>query len=228
MSVFVCGDLHGTIDMGKLNSRRWPEKKSLGKSDILIQLGDFGFVWDGIKSQEEDYWLNWFDNEPYTTYVVPGNHENWDRLVTYPVVDLCDGKAYQISKTVFALIRSGVYHIQGKSFFAFGGAQSIDKMHRVEGKSWWRGEVHNQQDVENALDAIEAHKHFDFIITHTCPQDVANMLVGGKADYCPTSRLFSHIAQSADFEEWHFGHFHEDRELGRYFCHYNNKPMRII
>ncbi len=228
MSVYVCGDIHGTIDISKLSSKNWPEKKELSKTDILIQLGDFGLIWDGLPSATEEYWMKWFDDQPYTTLFVPGNHENWDRLLGYPEVDLVKGKARTITDSIYMLERAGVYEIQGKKFFSFGGAHSIDKAHRIQGQSWWPQEVHDFQDTENALDAIEKNEYFDFVVTHTCPQDVANMLVMGKAIECPTSRLFSHLAGIMKFGEWHFGHFHKDRKIGKFSCHYNAKPVRII
>ena len=45
-TLFVCGDTHGmTKDTQKLNSENFPEQKELTKDDVLIQLGDFGWVW---------------------------------------------------------------------------------------------------------------------------------------------------------------------------------------
>lgn len=228
MSVWVAGDIHGTIDIGKLNSKRWPEKKALNKKDTFIQLGDFGVIFDNVQSGEERYWIRWFDAQPYTTAFVPGNHENWDRLMTYPLVPMFGGMARKISDSIYMLERAGVYVIDGKKFFAFGGALSIDASHRTEGVSWWRSEVHSHEDQERALDMINEHRWFDFIVTHTCPTSVAEIIIRGKVIDCPTSKLLEHIARSVKFGEWHFGHLHEDRVLGKYFCHYNNKPMRIV
>lgn len=42
MSVWVTGDVHGSIDIGKLSGRRWPEGKGLTRGDLLIVCGDFG------------------------------------------------------------------------------------------------------------------------------------------------------------------------------------------
>lgn len=57
--LFVCGDTHGmTKDTQKLNSDNFPEQKKLTKEDLLIQLGDFGWVWFPLgKNKEQEYWL---------------------------------------------------------------------------------------------------------------------------------------------------------------------------
>ena len=62
MSVWVTGDVHGSIDIGKLSGRRWPEGKGLTRDDPLIVCGDFGMPWDG--SNEERYWLGWLAERP--------------------------------------------------------------------------------------------------------------------------------------------------------------------
>ena len=41
MSVWVTGDVHDSIDIGKLSGRRWPEGKGLTRDDLLIVCGDF-------------------------------------------------------------------------------------------------------------------------------------------------------------------------------------------
>ena len=40
--VYLTGDTHGELDRFKHGRLRW-----LGKRDIVVVLGDFGFVWDG-------------------------------------------------------------------------------------------------------------------------------------------------------------------------------------
>ena len=56
--IFITGDLHGEIEISKLNSRKYPEQKNLTKSDIVINAGDFGLVLDDRK--EGKYWLKFY------------------------------------------------------------------------------------------------------------------------------------------------------------------------
>lgn len=51
--LFVTGDTHGGIDMSKLNSRHF-RNTDLTKEDILVVMGDAGFVWNG--GGEEKFW----------------------------------------------------------------------------------------------------------------------------------------------------------------------------
>ena len=42
--IFVTGDTHADIDIGKLAVKNFPRQKDLSKSDYLIVCGDFGLV----------------------------------------------------------------------------------------------------------------------------------------------------------------------------------------
>ena len=55
--VYLTGDTHGELDRFKHGRLRW-----LGKRDIVVVLGDFGFVWDG--SKEEQKKLDWLRKRP--------------------------------------------------------------------------------------------------------------------------------------------------------------------
>ena len=46
--VYLTGDTHGELDRFKHGRLRW-----LGKRDIVVVLGDFGFVWDGSKEEQK-------------------------------------------------------------------------------------------------------------------------------------------------------------------------------
>ena len=90
--IWVTGDLHGPIDIKKLNKKNLSDKCNFeGSKDenFMIITGDFGLVWDWQgESKEEKYWLDWLNTRPYTVLFVDGNHENYDRLFSdeYPLV----------------------------------------------------------------------------------------------------------------------------------------------
>lgn len=230
MSVYVTGDVHCPIDISKLNTKRWPQQRGLTKEDILIQLGDFGIIWAvdprGIK--KEQHWIKWFDNKPYTTLFVPGNHENWTRLREFPVVEMFGGKVRKISDSIYMMERGEIYDIQGKRFFAFGGATSVDKNSRIVDVSWWQAEVATWEEESTAVDNLNrVGNKVDFIVTHTAPSTIVQMIARVKAD-CPVARFFEFVANSVEYSEWHFGHMHEDTVIGKFYCHYNKSPLRII
>ena len=66
--VYLTGDTHGDLDRFRHGRLRW-----LGKRDIVVVLGDFGFVWDG--SAEEQKKLDWLRKRPYTLLFLDGSHE---------------------------------------------------------------------------------------------------------------------------------------------------------
>ena len=146
--IYITGDTHIPVDIGKLSTKRFPEQKEMTKSDYVIICGDFGGVWDG--SNEEKYWIKWLKNKKFTTLFVDGNHENFDMLYNLSTVEFCSGKAHKVDDGIYHLIRGEAYNIDGKKFFVFGGASSHDKEHRTEGKNWWKDEMPREQEYSNA------------------------------------------------------------------------------
>ena len=65
--VYITGDIHGGLDIGKLNTRNFPEQKEMTKDDFVIICGDFGMPWGGKLSGEDRYWLQWLEDKPGTT-----------------------------------------------------------------------------------------------------------------------------------------------------------------
>lgn len=66
------------------------------------------------------------EDKSFTTVFVDGNHENFDRLYSYPVKEWNGGKVHEIRPSVLHLMRGEVFTIEDKKFFAFGGASSHD------------------------------------------------------------------------------------------------------
>ena len=121
--IYVTGDCHA--DFTKFSTKRFPEQREMTRDDLVIVCGDFGLWHDG---PDERYWLKWLAQRKFTLLFVDGNHENFDRLYSdeFPIVDFCGGKAHRIRKNIYHLMRGYVFDLQGKKFFAFGGASSHD------------------------------------------------------------------------------------------------------
>ena len=131
--IYITGDTHIPVDIGKLSVKRFPEQKEMTKRDYVIICGDFGGVWDG--SNEEKYWIKWLKSKNFTTLFIDGNHENFEMLYNLPTVDFGGSIAHKVDDGIYHLIRGEVYNIDGKKFFVFGGASSHDKELRTEGKN---------------------------------------------------------------------------------------------
>ena len=210
--IFVTGDTHGSMGMSKFNTKNFPIQKELTKDDYMIICGDFGLVFSLDK--EEEYWLNWLNNKNYVTLFCCGNHENFDALDKYPVSIWNGGKVHFIKDNVIHLMRGQIFTINGKKIFTFGGADSIDKQHRTEGKSWWKREMPSNAEYEEGLDNLEkCDWKVDYVISHDCSQGVFEKLMAGLWVKSLTSinKYFEVLEEKLEYKQWYFGHYHEDR-----------------
>lgn len=153
--------------------------------EAIIQLGDFGYGWsvgpDGVcdfsylaasmaeKTGIPFYWLD-------------GNHENFDRLYALP---LNEAGYRPILEGVTHLPRGSVITFGETTFMAFGGAYSVDKPHRKEGRSWWKQETPSQEDIDRAMDAGKVH----ILLTHDAPYGVQT-----EDEYAWLESVFGHDA----------------------------------
>lgn len=217
MKLFVTGDTHGEIDVGKLNNTRWAAQNELTREDLLIILGDFGFIWTAPTATEK-YWLKWFDDKPFRVAFLDGNHENHDRLRAFPCVEFQGGLAGPVSENIWHLRRGEVYSIAGKTVFVMGGALSIDKQYRTEGTTWWADEIPTESDMENARQNLAKVGHkVDIVLTHTLPKSTIEQIRLNplKVDD-PTSTMLEELRDSIEFKDWYAGHFHVDEDIGAF------------
>lgn len=228
--IYITGDTHGGIDIHKLGSNKFLEGNSLTKSDYVIISGDFGFVW--TMDNKDLYWLKWFENKKFTTLFVDGNHENFDILNNLPIETWNGGKVHRINDSIFHLLRGQVYEIDGNKFFTFGGAESVDKVFREEGVSWWECEMPSENEYKEGIKNLEkVNWNVDFVVTHTCPSKVLNTINESHCTFKEVNEIneyFDEINKKASFKNWYFGHFHRDIEIeNKYICLYN-KIMKIV
>lgn len=215
--IFITGDIHGGIDIAKLNSDNFPDGKSLTKSDFVIIAGDFGLVWDG--SNEEKYWLNWLRQKNFTTLFVDGNHENFYRLKTFPIQKWNGGNIHIINDSVYHLMRGQVFVLEGMKFFTFGGASSHDRENRTENISWWPEEMPLPEEFTAGLNNLNNHDwKIDFIVTHACSgQTFHSSALPSfvRYDYPESdlTRYFDMLEAKVQFNHWFFGHFHQDLRI---------------
>ena len=105
--VYLTGDTHGELDRFKHGRLRW-----LGKRDIVVVLGDFGFVWDGSKAEQKN--LDWLRKRPYTILFLDGSHENYDLLEQYPTEERFGGLVQPLGGNVYHVCRGGVLELERK------------------------------------------------------------------------------------------------------------------
>ena len=165
MSIFVTGDTHGgrtiafsTSDgfISRFNTSNFPIQKELTKDDYVIICGDFGGIWEtsltAFKESASEKWaLDWLDSKPFTTLIVLGNHENYDRIMGikdekllnswvfekmppeekekfkkgYPRKEW-NGGFVRVLRPSVLILESGVFTIANKKCFVYNGASSHD------------------------------------------------------------------------------------------------------
>ncbi|MBP2657915.1 MAG: metallophosphatase [Firmicutes bacterium] len=218
--IYITGDTHGELDYNKLAVKNFPDQKNLTKDDYVIIAGDFGGVWAGLK----DKWLlNWLQDKPFTTLFVDGNHENFSLLNQYPQKEWNGGNIHEIRPSVYHLMRGQVFTMEGKNFFTFGGADSIDKEYRKPYLSWWPQEIPSQQEFKEGIKNLQKHNNqVDYVITHTAPVDIiAHLDLEGEKLHDPTTKMLDEFETTISFTHWYFGHFHQDKTIGKFTALYD-------
>ena len=212
--IFITGDTHGTHDFDKLKifAEEHPE---LTRNDYMIIAGDFGGVWSSHTIRDD---LKPYKELPFTVLFVDGNHENHTLLDAYPVEIWNGGKVHIIAENIIHLMRGQIFIIDGKTFFTFGGATSIDKAWRTEGISWWSQEVPTDDDIVEANRNLEkVGFKVDYIITHSCderalyyPPLSTSLFQKG---VFPENKILSYFEDTVKYKHWYFGHYHLDGDL---------------
>lgn len=218
--VYITGDIHGRLE----RLMDFIDRFDINDEDhAIIVLGDFGILWERnsyaanfkIKTYEDKYKCHifWID----------GNHENFDLIdkLTYNKMNLLS----DLSDHIHYIPRGYELNlnINGKKINALccGGADSVDKMWREEGISWWSQEAITLKDVEKIKE-----KHYDFVFTHCCGYNTfvqyKNILISHNGlkdtgDHFSEKNL-QQILNKIDYSKHYFGHYHVD-------CTLDNKNM---
>lgn len=213
MSIYITGDIHGKIDRFKENQ--------FSTGDIVIVCGDFGMPWNNDAESELN--LGWLAIQAYTVLFIDGNHEDFDMLYSFPEQELYGGKVHKLADNVFHLMRGEVYTIEGKMFFCFGGATSVDWWWRIEHESWWREENYNVLEAKRSFENLDkCGWDVDVILSHTAPLRLSAQLVDDKQhnEPCPTAEFLSELETKLKYKRWYFGHFHMDMDVENARCLY--------
>lgn len=210
--IYLTGDLHASIDIHKL-SKRYFDDSNLTKNDYLIILGDFGLIWNK-SDPESKYWLDWLNAKNYTTLFIDGNHENHPLLNTYPEEIWNGGRIHKIHDSIFHLMRGQIFTIDDHTFFDMGGADSIDKIYRTPGKSWWKEEMPSDEEYATAnINLYNYENTVDYILTHTAPTSIVNKLIPEIKPPDKLTDFLEGVKNTVTYKHWYFGHFHEDRDI---------------
>ncbi len=204
--VYVTGDTHG--DISRFKSR---ELKKVGKGDVLIICGDFGFIWNRSKQERAD--LKKLMEKDYTIAFVDGCHENFDLLEDYPLADWNGGKVHKIAHNIVHLMRGQIYDIQGIRIFAFGGGVSQDYEFRHDSE-WWEREQPSHAEIIDGIKNLKEHNfEVDYVITHEPPASLKDCLGVDVFQRIEVHAFFEDIIKTVKFERWYFGKCHIDKHI---------------
>jgi len=235
--IYITGDCHS--DFVRFNKENFPEQNEMSKEDYVIICGDFGGVWNAEKeSKRETWWMDWLEEKSFTTLFVDGNHENFDRLYSYPVEEWKGGKVHKIRPSVLHLMRGQVYLIDDKKIFTFGGASSHDISggilepddpdfkskkkeldqewisYRINHVSWWKQELPSDTEMEEGLQNLNLHENkVDFIVSHCCSSSTQALLGGGMFIPDVLTQYLEQIRQTVTYKKWFFGHYHDNKNV---------------
>lgn len=218
--VYITGDTHGVIG---LQERVKKLKNILSYNDYLIVAGDFGVIWSRETLPQN---IQQLEEIPFNILFVDGNHENFDILGTLPVEIWNGGKVHRVCKNVLHLMRGQVFAIEGKKFFTFGGANSIDKNWRVNHVSWWEEEMPSEFEIAEGKINLCRNYDIDYVITHAPLIEATDYLYRrsflrsrfGKERYSPNNNKCGQILSSM-FENitnvkcYYSGHMHLDEKI---------------
>lgn len=225
MRIFIIADTHGLIDTGKIERFNFPEGYNLSKEDIVIIGGDAGVIWDEDTDKTR---IEYYENKPWTTVYVDGNHENFTLLEQYEVVDFFGAKAHKISDSIYHIRRGEIVVLNGKTFLCFGGGFSHDVSYRELDYDWFRQELPTQEEVDNAIHNLERYNYkVDYIITHDVPflhttilgyQNLKtyNIMEKYKGDVLYINIwdfLQQQIFITTEYKAWFAGHYHRDQKI---------------
>lgn len=201
--ICITGDTHGRAGefLGRFDETPTAD-------DTVIIAGDFGFIF----GEYQKTGLEMLKKQPFTIAFVDGNHENFPELYKYPEEQWNGGLVNRIADNIVHLKRGELFTIEGKTFFTFGGAYSIDKAWRVENISWWSEELPSSEEYAHGRETLSRCGFtVDYIVTHTCPESVAERICPRPDIHDRELRVFlQEVADNTGFKRWYFGHYHGD------------------
>ena len=205
--IYVTGDTHG--DLSRFKD---PGMKKLRSGDTLIICGDFGFLWNGSKT--ENAVLKKLATKSFNIAFVDGCHENFDLLESLPVTSWNGGKVHMIAHNIVHLMRGQVYFIEDKKIFAFGGGHSQDYEFRGDGEMWWQREQPSHDEIRAAMAKLDSvGRSFDYVITHEPPASLKDCLNVDVLQRLEVHAFFEDIIKTCEYKKWFFGKCHIDKNI---------------
>ncbi|ROO84524.1 calcineurin-like phosphoesterase family protein [Actinocorallia herbida] len=161
----MAGDWHGNSSWAHRVIRALPELLPEESPRLVLHCGDFG-VWPGGEKflRKVDRALAEVDG---VLGFVDGNHEDFSALHAAPRFE---GKG-AVRERIWHLRRGHRWTWHGRTWLALGGAVSLDRSFRVQGRNWWADEEITRAEAAE----IGAAGPAEVMVTHDCPASVEHV-----------------------------------------------------
>ena len=203
--IYLVGDVHGNFSSMKYHIETYSMTDC-----IIINVGDFGVGFTPEKNEALTLqMLNKFLRlRNITMYVIRGNHDDPHYF-----------KGNHALSNLILLKDYSVLELEGIKFLLVGGAISIDRKIRTEGKSYWRDElfVLDEQRLSEikGIDVVVTHNSPDFafpiglndLVMHYAQKDV-HLLTELPMERKLITKMYDILSVNSDIKKWYFGHFH--------------------
>lgn len=209
MRIAFIGDLHGDVGTTRRIIQQLPNDL-----DLILQVGDFGY-WP----ERNDFhaWTKCYD-DLYSKarlgfHWIDGNHEDHHNMKANPRRMVTEGH----------LPRGTITTFEDVSVLALGGAVSVDRYYRTEGRNWFATEAPSLVELSNmhlAARKLCSLPTYPIVISHEAP--AVQVPFRGLPFQLPEELLFASALHRFALEEvyrgldehldnfaWVHGHWHE-------------------
>ena len=168
---------------------------------------------------------------PITLFCIHGNHERRpESLDVYDEREWHGGQVFTEDRYPNILFAKDgeIYDLDGQKAIAIGGAYSIDKAWRVEGRSWWPDEQPSEEIKSRVEQSLEnCSWSIDIVLSHTTPlkYEPTEVFIRGvdqsKVDKS-TEIWLDGIEDRLTYRKWYCGHYHTEKKIDRLQIMFND------
>lgn len=215
--VYYTGDIHG----GKYEVVRPCKKVRLTKDDVIVILGDAGI---NYYQNERDVELKQaFSKLKHTIFCIHGNHEiRPANIPSYRTKEWNGGVVwYEEDYPNILFARDGeIFTIDGLTHLVIGGAYSIDMFYRIWHRAGWWPDEQPSQEIKAYVEQQALGKHFDVILSHTCPYKYepreAFLPAVDQSQVDKSTELWlDKIEEETEYDAWLCGHWHINKRIDK-------------
>lgn len=215
-NVYITGDTHGDFN----GIKNFCIDRDTTKNDLIIILGDSGLNYYGENNSRERNLKKVVNNLPITIFCIRGNHEARpeDRINIKSIDYNIGNNVYREDcyESILYAQDGGEYIFNNKKILTIGGAYSVDKYYRlIRGWNWFSNEMLSQEEQDLIYNKCR-DKHYDYVFTHTCPiewepTDLFLSMIDQDSVDKTMEQFLSKIEKHITYDNWFFGHYHDDR-----------------